>query len=134
MRKLLIMFMALLCSVTLWAQQSVTGTVTDDKGQPLPNVSVMVKGTNVGTVTAQDGTFSLVVPATGKVLVFTSVGMTPQEISINNQTSFKVTVISDDIDLQEVAVVGYGTQKKKDVTAAIGKIDPTPIASLVTPS
>jgi TonB-linked SusC/RagA family outer membrane protein len=123
-----------LCAVQSWAQRSVTGKVTDDKGNPIPNVSVVVKGTNTGTVTKTDGSFSLTVPANAKTLVFSSVDMLPEEVNVGSQANISVTMKGNDKVMQEVLVVGYGTQRRKEATAAIGKIDPGPIATLVTPS
>ena len=72
-----------LCATAL-AQRTVTGKVTDDKGNPIPNASVQVKGTTTGTVTKEDGSYSLTVPANGRTLVFSSVDMATQEAAIGN--------------------------------------------------
>jgi TonB-dependent starch-binding outer membrane protein SusC len=123
MRKLLLLSALLLCAtVSLWAQRTISGRVTDDKGTPLANVSVQVKGTNAGTVTGADGTYSLTVPANGKTLVFSSVDMTAREVAVGSQTSINTSLASADKSLQEVVVVGYGTQRRKDVTSSIATI------------
>lgn len=136
MRKLVLLLLGIIMlSGQLLAQtRTVTGKVTDVSGNPVPNASVVVKGSETGTTTADDGTFTLTIPDNARMLVVSSVGMANQEITIGNRSTFAVVMTTEDKDLQEVVVVGYGTQKKKDVTAAIGKIDPAPIASLVTPS
>lgn len=135
MRKfLLFSVMLTLLAIQSWAQRTVTGKVTDDKNTPLPNVSVQVKGTSAGTITKEDGTFSLTVPANGRTLVFSYTDMGTQEISIGNQTVVNATLRTADRSLQEVVVVGYGTQQRRNVTGAITKIDAAPIATLVTPS
>src|ERR1700754_3200634 len=117
MRKLLVALTAvLLFTGQLLAQKTITGKVTDEKGEPIPNASVMVKGSGTGTVTKQDGTFSISVPANAKHLVISSVDMGTEEVSISSQTNVSVTLKAADKSLQEVVVVGYGTQRKSDVT------------------
>jgi TonB-linked SusC/RagA family outer membrane protein len=105
-----------------WAQRTITGRVIDDKGSPLPNVSVQIRGTNIGTVTGPDGTYSLNVPANGKVLVFSAVDMNTREVSITNQATIDIALGSVDKSLQEVVVVGYGTQRRGEVTGNIASI------------
>jgi TonB-dependent starch-binding outer membrane protein SusC len=124
MRKLLTALAAvLLFSIQLYAQKTITGTVTDDKGVPLPNASVIVKGTRVGTVTKSDGTFSLSVPANAQTLVISSVDMLKQEMAIGSQSMINVLLKADDKSLQEVVVTGYGTSKKKrDEAGAISTV------------
>ena len=123
MRKFLLLSVAaLLVTLQLWAQRTITGRVTDDKGNALPNVSVQVKGTNAGTVTNSDGTYSLNVPANGRVLVFTAVDMGTQEVTMGTQTSINTTLASVDRNLQEVVVVGYGTQRRGEVTGNVAQI------------
>lgn len=134
MRKFALLCAAVFLTLLSWAQRAVTGKVTDDKGTPLPNVSVTIKGSNSGTVTAEDGSFSLTVPANGKVLVFSTVGMATQEVSVGNKATINVSLETSDKSLQEVVVVGYGTQQKKAFTGAASKIDADKISNLVTPS
>ncbi|WP_460912992.1 SusC/RagA family TonB-linked outer membrane protein [Spirosoma areae] len=104
------------------ADQPVTGTVSDEAGQALPGVSVVVKGTSRGTSTDAAGMFRLSVPDLKSVLVFSYVGYEPQEIAVNNQTVFTISLKTDNKSLNEVVVVGYGTQKKADLTGAIATI------------
>jgi TonB-linked SusC/RagA family outer membrane protein len=106
----------------LWAQRTITGTVTDQNGNPLPNVSVQVKGTTAGTVSGDNGTFALNVPANGRTLVFSTVGMATREINIGNQSAINITLQSADQNLQEVVVVGYGTQAQRTRTQAASVI------------
>ncbi len=135
MRKLYLLLMGVVFFATqAMAQRTITGKVTDDNGAPLANISVLVKGTTVGTSTKADGTYSLNVPANGRTLVFSSVDMLTVEVSIGAKVSIDATLIKEDKTMQEVVVVGYGTQRKKEATAAISKIDPTNIAPLVSPS
>lgn len=123
MRKLLVALAAvLLFTGQLLAQKTVTGTVTDGQGKPLANVSVQVKGTRSGTVTNENGTYSINVPADGKVLVFTSVGTTPSEVTIGSQTVINSSLQSAEQALSEVVVVAYGTQKKATLTGAVATV------------
>lgn len=113
----------LLFSVQLYAQKTITGKVTDDKGDPIPNASVVVKGTKTGTVTKADGTYSLSVSSTATTLVISSVDMIKQEVSIGSQSNIAITLKAQDKSLQEVVVTGYGTSKKKrDEAGAISTV------------
>ena len=115
--------------------RSISGTVNSaEDGTSIPGVSVMVKGTTVGTVTNFDGKFNLSIPNDAKVLVFSFVGMKNLEVEIGNQTDFSVTMESDLISVDEVVVVGYGIQKKREVTGAISQVKGDDLANLATPS
>ncbi len=104
-----------------YAQSAVKGTVTDNAGDPLPGVSVLVKGTGNGTITDINGKYSI--QATGRdVLTFTYVGMMPQDIRISNRTVIHVMMLDDVAALEEVIVVGYGVQKKSSLTGAVSAI------------
>src|SRR3982751_4842948 len=93
MRKILCLgIMLTLLSFASWAQRTVSGKVSDDRGNPLPNVSVQVKNTAVGTVSNQDGTFSLNVPANGRTLVFSFTDMGTEEVEIGNRTEVNATL------------------------------------------
>jgi TonB-dependent starch-binding outer membrane protein SusC len=123
MRKLLLLLMAVVLAASqLSAQRTVTGKVTDDKGNPIPNASVIVKGTQTGTVTKPDGSYSLTVPATARMLVISAVDMESQEFNIGNQAAINVSLKPADRSLSEVIVVGYGTQKKKEVTGNLASV------------
>jgi TonB-linked SusC/RagA family outer membrane protein len=132
MRKLVLLLLGILMlSGQLLAQsRTVTGKVTDANGNPVANASVLVKGTTVGTTTGEDGNFSLTLPENARTLVFSSVGSVTQEINIGNRGLFNITLTSDDKDLQEVVVVGYGTLKKKEVTGSIATVKGTALANL----
>ena len=106
---------------TMQAQNGVTvsGTVSDEAGEPLIGASVIVKGnSSLGTVTDFDGNFQLKVPSEQTTLVISYVGMTTKEVKVGKQRSFKVT-LKDDTQLEEVVVVGFGQQKKASVVGAI---------------
>jgi len=105
-------------------QQDITITgVVMEKGDPVPGVSVVIKGTLTGTATGADGKFSLVVPNANTVLVFSYVGYLTQEITVGSQRQITVELQEDATQLDEVVVIGYGTRSKRDVTTAISMID-----------
>ena len=101
----------------------INGTVVSDAGEPLPGVTIILKGTTTGTVTDLEGNFSISVPERPGTLVFSFVGFTPKEVSFTEATTFNVTLGEDTKALEEVVVVGYGTQKRADVTGAIATMD-----------
>lgn len=101
--------------------QKVGGTVTDDKGQALPGVSVKIKGTTVGTVTDANGKYALISEGNA-TLIFSSIGFAVQEIAINNRTQIDVKLVENNQALTEVVVVGYGTQKKEELTSAVSNV------------
>lgn len=101
---------------------TVTGKVTTDAGEALVGVSVVLKGTTTGTVTDVDGKYSLNVPEENAVLVFSFIGYVSEEIPVGNQTVIDVKLLEDLKALEEVVVVGYGTQKKSVVTGAISSV------------
>jgi len=135
MRKLfLLLFGVVFFAASALAQRTITGKVTDEKGAAIANASVIVKGTTTGTTTKADGTFSLPIPANARVLVVSSVDMLTQELNISSQTSFEVVLKGEDKVMQEVVVVGYGTQQKKAFTGSASKVDAKEFANLITPS
>lgn len=100
----------------------VQGKVTDEKGTELPGVTVLLKGTTTATPTGADGTYSLDIPDGSGTLVFSYVGYQPQEVPINNQSTVNVKLLDDAKALQEVVVVGYGTQKRENLTGAVSTV------------
>ena len=106
------------------AEQSVSGIVTDEKGQPLPGVSVLVKNTNRGTTTDGKGQYKINVPEANATLVFSFVGYKKQEVSVSNRSTVNVSLQVENQNLEEVVVVGYGTQSRKNLTSAITTIKP----------
>ncbi len=103
-------------------EKTVTGTVTDaDSAFPLPGVNIAVKGTMTGTATGIDGTYSIRV-SPGAVLVYSFVGYLPQEVTVGDQNVINIALAEDVALLSEVVVVGYGTQRKADVTGAVSNV------------
>jgi TonB-linked SusC/RagA family outer membrane protein len=129
MRKLLVLLtVCLLSAGTLLAQKTITGKVSDDKGNPIGNASVMVKGTSTGTVTKIDGSYTITVPAAAKALIFSSVDMSPLEVVIGSQTIISPSLKPIETVLADVVVVGYGTQRRKEVTANVSTVKGSAIA------
>lgn len=124
MRKLVTMCLCIVLAVTQIAAQSrtVKGKITDDKNNPVANASVLVKGTTIGTTSGNDGSFSINVPPAAKSLIISSLNFTSQEINIGNKTEISVKLQSISQNLEEVVVVGYGTQRKKNLTASVSSI------------
>lgn len=132
---LLLAFFAIGLNVLIAQTREITGKVTsaDDSGG-MPGVSISVKGTSLGTITDMSGNYSIKVPIDAKTLIFSFVGMTTQEVAIGNQSVINIQLKSEDIAVDEVVVVGYGVQKKREVTGAISQVKGDAIANLATPS
>lgn len=113
---------------SIYAQDAISGSVTDNSGSPLPGASIVEKGTTNGTQTDFDGNYTI--SADGNAtLVFSYVGFATQEIAIGGRTSINVSLAEDASQLSEVVVVGYGTQRKADLTGAVGSIGANEIVS-----
>lgn len=109
--------------ISLAQNNIITGKVTDADGKPVENVSVVIKGTNIGTTTAADGTYRLSVPKiSGNILIYSSVNFTEKEITQKGNT-VDVQLEKSSQSLDAVVVVGYGTQKRKDITGSIVTLD-----------
>lgn len=123
-KRLFLIAVISLCCGPLFAQQAVTGTVTDEKGESLPGVSVILRNAeSTGTVTDLDGKYVLTNVPQDATLVYTFIGMVPQEIPLNGRTIVDVVMEADITTLDEVVVIGYGTIEKKDLSSAISKVD-----------
>ena len=117
----------LLLSITGFSQnKNVTGKVTSSNdNQPLPGVTVQLKGAASAAATDASGTYTIAVPNDQAVLVFSFTGMATQEVTVGSRTTIDVQLKVDDASLGEVVVVGYGTQKKSDLTGAVGTVKST---------
>lgn len=100
----------------------ITGKVVSQDGEPIVGASVMVKGTSEGTTTTSTGSFVLNVPNLNGTLVVSFVGYTPQEVAIDNRTEINVTLVPSDAEMKDVVVVGYGSQKKTDLTGSVASL------------
>ena len=114
--------MLLLGSANAQNRITVRGTVNDDKGAPIVNASVLVKGTTTGVTTDANGKFSISVPDSKSVLVVSNIGYKAKEIEVGNNTSPVIDLVPSVNSLNEVVVVGYGTQKKVTVTGAVAQV------------
>ncbi|TLU96970.1 TonB-dependent receptor [Dyadobacter sediminis] len=109
--------------INLIVDKPISGKVSDEKATGLPGVSVILKGTSTGTVTDAEGNYSINVPETGSsVLVFSFVGYLPREVPVGSGSTMDIQMTVDNKALEEVVVVGYGTQRKRDITAAVSVI------------
>jgi TonB-linked SusC/RagA family outer membrane protein len=109
---------------------TVTGVVTDENGSGLPGVNVVVKGSTNGTTTDGDGKYTINVPSSESVLVFSFIGFVSQEAVVGAQTTINISLAPDTQTLTEVLVVGYGTQDRKDVTGSIASVKGSEFANL----
>lgn len=116
------------------ADNEVSGIVTDEVGAALTGVSVVVKGTSRGTVTDTEGKFRLTIVDAGSVLVFSFIGYQRQELPVGSRSTFSVQMQTDDQALNEVVVVGYTTQARRDVTGSVSKIEPRDLVSVPSAS
>ena len=126
MKRLAILFVFLVVTgVLLHAQElQITGAVTAaEDGGALPGVSVIVKGTTIGTVTDFDGHYTITVPETSNILVFSFVGMLTQEVGIDGRRTIEVVMETDAIGIDEVMVVAYGTKRKGGVTGSVSVVE-----------
>lgn len=121
MRKAAMLLLAVIGFTAIATAQTVTGTVTDSKGDPVSGISVTVKGTTKGTSTNAQGVFTLTGVANGATLVFTGSGFTSQEAKASGGT-VNVSMVTSVSNLNEVVVVGYGTARKKDLTGAVASV------------
>jgi TonB-linked SusC/RagA family outer membrane protein len=120
----LILLLSLGLSSPIAAQQrTIQGKVIDNDKIPLPGVTIVVKGTTLGTVAKEDGSFAIEVPADAEILVFSFVGMQTQKLPLAGKTNFEVVMRTEAYGLDEVLVTGYQTQKKVDVTGAIDVVE-----------
>lgn len=125
----LLVFVLCLAGNTTWAQQTVTGTVTDQDGFPLTGVNVLVVGSSSGTVTDIDGVYNLTTPDAA-VLRFSYIGYLAQEIPLNGRSEVNVILGNDANVMEEVVVVGYGSQSRESITGAVSSIDAEEVSAL----
>ena len=124
MRKLLTLFLCigLIFSHLIAQNRTITGKITDENGKPVPNATIIVKGTKKGTQTGNDGSFTLTVSPTSKKLIVSSLNFFDQEIDITGSGPLQIALNSSTRKLDEVVVVGYGTQKKSQTVAALANV------------
>src|SRR5690554_4065889 len=117
-------------------EKTITGKVTDETGEEIPGANIRIKDTTIGTVTDLDGSYTITVPNDDAVLIFSFIGLTTQEEVVGNRTVINVQLASDMSGLDEVVVVGFGTQKKESVVGSMSSINPSelkiPASNLTT--
>ncbi|WP_460978975.1 TonB-dependent receptor [Spirosoma knui] len=112
----------------------VTGRVTADNGEALPGVNIQIKSTQRGTTTDGNGTYRISVPDRNAVLVFSFIGYLTQEVTVGSQSAVNVTLANDDKTLNEVVVVGYGVQRKRDVTGSVVSVNEATLKEVPAPN
>ncbi len=124
MRRFLLLVLGLCVFATqvLAQNRTISGKVTTEQGIPIPNASVLIKGTTLGTTTNSEGSFSLLVPANAQTVIISSVGYTDREFSIRNQNTITVALNNNQQSMNEVVVVAYGTQRREALTGSVGTI------------
>ncbi len=125
--KMKILLLVFFASTSAVLAQTVTGMVSDEDG-PLPGASVVIKGTTIGTTTDVQGNYSLQT-SPENILIFSYVGYSPEEVTVGGQTVINV-VLTSDIQLDEVVVIGYGTQNKSDLTGSVSSVNAADIANI----
>ena len=122
-RLLMVLIPWLLAGLSVVAQNTMySGKVTEQDGSSIPGVSVVVKGQSIGTTTDMEGKFTISVPPGSKTLVFSFIGLKAQEVMLGTNKSLKITMLSETVDVEEVVVVGFGTQKKVNLTGAVAAV------------
>ncbi|MEY4047099.1 MAG: hypothetical protein RL284_650, partial [Bacteroidota bacterium] len=129
-KQVLVLFLWFGTMASLIAQRTISGTITDDKKEPLIGASVLVKGTSTGTVSDVSGAFSFTIPANSTTLIISYTGYASKEIAIGASNTYNVMLEQEAIDLTDIVIVGYGTQSKKELTGSVSKITSETIARL----
>jgi hypothetical protein len=112
----------------------VKGTVRDDKGEAIPGTSVLIKGTNTGTITDASGGFTINVPSEESVLIISFIGYESQEIRVGNKTNLDIKLALSNTALDEVVVIGYGTAQKSDLTGSVTSVKEMELKERPAPS
>jgi TonB-linked SusC/RagA family outer membrane protein len=124
----------MLSSLSFGQSFNVKGTVTSENGEGLPGASIILKGTSTGTTTDADGKYALNLPDASGTLVFTYIGYEAQELAIANQSQIDVKLLNNDKTLEELVVVGYGTQKKATLTGSVSEVKGSDIVKSPQPN
>jgi len=124
MKKNLLIIWLLFLSLALTAQErTINGVVKSTEGEPIPGANVVVEGTTTGTVTGDEGGFSLTIPDNAENLMVSFIGFETQYVAIESKSFFEISLVEDLEQLDEVVVVGYGTQKRANLTGAVGTVE-----------
>jgi TonB-dependent starch-binding outer membrane protein SusC len=128
--KLLMIFFLMFQLVVFGQGKQITGKITDVSGSSLPGVNVFIKGTTIGTTSDFDGNYSITIKKDNDVLVFSFVGYNEQSMSVGNQSQINVIMKEDVLQLDEVVAIGYGIQKKSDITGSVSSIKAESLKSM----
>ncbi len=135
MKRILLVLCMLAMGLSIaWAQNSISGKVTDEDGMPLEGVAVLVKGTTVGVFSNSDGTYELTVPEDGSALIFSYVGKLTREEAVDGRSNISVILKADDLYVEEVVVTGYRTFTEEKSSVAVSKVDAEKISNRPNPS
>jgi len=124
--------MVLSSSIIFAQEKTITGKVTAEGEGPLPGVNVTVQGTVIGAITDLNGAYTIKVPAPTSVLLFSSIGYQTKQVTVGTQTVIDMVLVSDVKALQEVVVTGYTSQRRKDLTGAVGVVEPAKLTAVPT--
>lgn len=127
-KNLVVLFFMLQCFFVFSQGKQITGVVTDDTGQSLPGVTIMIKGTSQGTVSDVNGKYSILKVTQGSTLIFSFIGMESQEVVVGNSSRIDITLKMSSEQLEEVIAVGYGTMRKSDITGSVASVKSDEIA------
>ncbi len=130
---ILTLLLAFLMQITFAQEKTISGTVTDDKGLPLPGVNIVVKNTNNGTQSDFDGNYSITANR-GAVLSFSYVGFAIKDVAVGDQETVDVQLAPDTSELEEIVVVGYGVKARKAISTSISSVDVAEITGISTPT
>ena len=122
-KKLILALLATVSALSLSAQNTISGVVTDESGEPLIGAGVVVEGTTNGTVTGLDGDYVLTVPADAVNLVFSFIGLADEVVPIGGRSNIDVVLKADNTILDEVVVVGYATVKRRDLLGSVSSVN-----------
>jgi len=114
--------LVLIMPASIAKQQTITGTITDSDGNPIPGVNIIIKGTTQGTISDANGQYTISVDDPNTTLVFSFIGMLTQEIQVGNQTEINITMARDAIGIDEVVAIGYGTMMRKDLSGSVASV------------
>ncbi|WP_243739391.1 SusC/RagA family TonB-linked outer membrane protein [Flavicella sediminum] len=132
MKKIILLIILISCSFSGFSQISVNGKVTDSSGEPLPGVTILIKGLAKGTTSDFDGLYSFPKIKNNAVLIFSYLGYETQEVYVEGKTNIDLVMSQSSVGLEEVVVVGYGTVKKKDLTGSVATINADDLAKTAT--
>ncbi len=113
----------LLCLQQAFAQLTITGKITDEAQVGMPGTTVLVKGTTLGTISDAEGNYTIVVPESNMTLIFSFLGYKSQQVVVGDRAKIDVTLELDNLELESVVVVGYGSQRKQDITGAVAVVN-----------